>query len=542
MSALDVATAERIGSDSLVNTSHLQGKFLNFRSARQYHDVSSRLGRSARMRFEVSTNMLRKILRSALAVGAVGLGSAVANAQEVTNLRDLGAVAPGLGINDSGQVVLQNYLYSNGTLTAFPTNFSGAGINAAGEVVGSVGAAYTGPGVNCPIVGLDSGTGCAIAVYASGVLTTEPLYAPPGTSPNDPDLGNQGLGINASGAIVGDWNYVHGLGNALVLSHGTFATFAFPGNTCSDPNGSTATATGVAYGINDAGQIVGLLPTGPTCQPGAFLYSSGSYFGIGTGQANAINASGQVTGSLQFGSTTAAFLYSAGGTPVNLGTLPGNVSSSGYGINSQGLVVGTSESGGNVATSVNHAFLYNGVMNDLNALVLPADPLKAFVTLTDARGINDSNLVIVNGIDSRNNSNHAYLMQLPFIEVSIKASASTVTVGTSVTLTWTTSPSSASGVTCTATGGSSADGWTGTIASTGTKAVTESSPGTYTYGISCTVESQTEMAQTSVAVTAAAPVASKSGGGGAFDALSLLFLCGASALHRIVRREIRLVH
>jgi probable HAF family extracellular repeat protein len=466
---------------------------------------------------------------------------AVANAQEITNLTDLGAVAPGLGINDSGQVVLEKYLYSDGTLTAFPTNFSGAGINAAGEVVGSVGGAYTGPGVNCPVVGLDSGTGCAIAVYASGVLTTEPLYAPPGTSPSDPDLGNQGLGINASGAIVGDWNYVHGLGNALVLSDGAFATFAFPGNTCSDPNGSDATATGAAYGVNDAGQVVGLLPTGPMCQPGAFLYSSGSYFDIGTGQANAINASGQVTGSLQFGSTTAAFLYSAGGTPVSLGTLPGNVSSSGYAINLQGLVVGTSEPGGNVATSVNHAFLYNGAMNDLNALVLPADPLKAFVTLTDARGINDSNLIIVNGIDSRDNSNHAYLMQLPFIEVSIKASASTVTVGTSVTLTWTTSPSSVSGVTCTATGGSSTDGWTGTIASSGTKAVTESSPGTYIYGISCTVESQTEKAQTSVAVTAA-PVASKSGGGGAFDVLSLLLLCGASALHRIARRESRLVH
>ncbi len=481
------------------------------------------------------------IIASIVGVGSILMGSPTVTAQEVSNLKDLGAVAPGLGINNSGQVVLQNYLYSDGTLTAFPAGFTGAGINTAGEVVGSVGGAYTGPGVNCPVVGLDSGTGCAIAVYANGVVTTEPLYAPPGTSPSDPDLGNQGLGINASGAIVGDWNYVHGLGDALVLSNGVFATFAFPANTCSNTNGSVATATGVAYGINDAGQIVGLLPTGPMCQPGAFLWSSGSYFDIGTGQANALNASGQVTGAIQFGSTTAAFLYSAGGTAMNLGTLPGYVFSTGYGINSAGVVVGLSESTGNPATNVNHAFVYDGTLNDLNALVLPTDPLKPFVTLTDARGINDSNLLIVNGTDSRDNSSHSYLMQLPLIQVSIKASASTVTVGMPVTLTWDTSPPSASGVICTATGGSTADGWTGMIALSGTKAVTESTAGTYSYGLSCAVESQTEKAQTSVVVNGlvgAAPPPSKSGGG-AFDSLSLSFLIGMLALRRL-RKQILL--
>jgi probable HAF family extracellular repeat protein len=473
-----------------------------------------------------------------IGVSSMMLGSAVANAQEENDLIDLGAVAPGLGINNSGQVVLQNYIYSSGTLTAFPNNFTGAGINASGQVVGSVGGQYGGVGVNCPGVGLDSGQGCAIAVYSNGAVTVEPLYSPAGYNSNDPDLGNQGLGINSSGVIVGDWNYTHGLGGAIELDNGAFSTFTFPANSCPNLNGGLNSAAGVAFAINDAGQIVGLLPGGAMCQSEAFLYSQGMYYDIGSGQANAINASGEVTGSLQFGNSSAAFLYSTEGTPMNLGTLPGNVFSTGYGINSAGLVVGTSESTGIPATNVNHAFLYDGVMNDLNSFVLPTDPLKSFVTLTDARGINDSNLIIVNGIDSRDNSNHAYLMQLPLIQVSIKASASTVPAGTPVTLTWTTYPSSASGVTCTATGGSAADGWTGMITLNGTKAVMEAAAGTYAYGLSCTIGSQTQEAHTSVVVT---PKSTTMSGGGAFDSLSLIFLLALRGLHQLRRNGVKII-
>jgi probable HAF family extracellular repeat protein len=384
---------------------------------------------------------------------------------------------------------------------------------------------------------LDAGQGCAIAVYSNGIVTVEPIFMPAGGNSNDPDLGNQGLGINSSGVIVGDWNYTHGLGGAIEFDNCAFSTFAFPSNSCPNLNGGLNSAAGVAFAINDSGQIVGELPIGANCQAGAFLHSFGTYYEIGLGVAYAINEGGQSTGLLQFDNSSAAFLYGAGGTPVNLGTLPGDDSSTGYGINSAGLVVGTSQSAatGNPPTTINHAFVYDGVMKDLNGLILSSDPLKPFVTLTDARGINDNNLIIVNGIDSRDNSRHAYLMQLPLIEVSITANASTVTAGTPVTLAWATSPSTASGVTCTATGGSAADGWTGTIALSGTKPVTESTPGTYSYGLSCAVESQTETAQTSVVVkglVGAAPPPGKSGGG-AFDSLSLSFLIGMLALRRL---------
>jgi hypothetical protein len=71
-----------------------------------------------------------------------------------------------------------------------------------------------------------------------------------------------------------------------------------------------------------------------------------------------------------------------------------------------------------------------------------------------------------------------------------------VTVGTSVTLTWTVS----AGATCTATGGSSTDGWIGTVAVSGTQSVAESSGGSYVYGLSCTSGSQSGTGQVSVLV------------------------------------------
>lgn len=109
-----------------------------------------------------------------------------------------------------------------------------------------------------------------------------------------------------------------------------------------------------------------------------------------------------------------AFLYS-GGTTVNLGTLPGGKNSTGYAINATGQVVGSSDFTGSTAT---HAFFYNGVMTDLNALVGLTDPLQPFVTLTSAVGINDGRLILANGVDSRTTLAHAYLLQAPFIQVA----------------------------------------------------------------------------------------------------------------------------
>ena len=49
-------------------------------------------------------------------------------------------------------------------------------------------------------------------------------------------------------------------------------------------------------------------------------------------------------------------------------------------------------------------------MQDLNALIDPADPLQPFVTLFDGVDINDLGQILANGFDSRTGEFHAYLV------------------------------------------------------------------------------------------------------------------------------------
>ena len=49
-------------------------------------------------------------------------------------------------------------------------------------------------------------------------------------------------------------------------------------------------------------------------------------------------------------------------------------------------------------------------MQDLNALIDPADPLQPFVTLVDGVDINDRGQILANGFDSRTGEVHAYVV------------------------------------------------------------------------------------------------------------------------------------
>jgi uncharacterized membrane protein len=85
----------------------------------------------------------------------------------------------------------------------------------------------------------------------------------------------QAYGINASGQIVGWYDY----GNGFLLDQGTYTTLDAPN----------------ANGINDSGQIVGAY------YPTSFLLDHGSYTTIDVPvlpftSANGINASGQIVG------------------------------------------------------------------------------------------------------------------------------------------------------------------------------------------------------------------------------------------------------
>ena len=160
---------------------------------------------------------------------------------------------------------------------------------------------------------------------------------------------------------------------------------------------------GFAAAINARGDIAANDPTG------AFILSRASktYLGTlgGTTQARGLNNLRQLVGDSQLGNgmPTHAFLYYQGKL-ADLGTLtPGYGSSSAAAINDLGEIVGRSDVlPAGASQGVQHAFLYTRRnMQDLNALIAPEDPLRPFVTLADAVGINCAGWIVANGYDSR---------------------------------------------------------------------------------------------------------------------------------------------
>jgi probable HAF family extracellular repeat protein len=362
--------------------------------------------------------MTRPAVRSLLPLlcAAAVWAAAPSSAQ---NLVDLG-VGKGHAINNSGQVALDQGIYSNGTVTSLPplpggsTPAAALAINASAQVAGSA------------ALPAQPGTSNAI-LYSGGTLTNI------GANFIDGGVGggsafSVATGINTSGLVVGHYlaNSTDNTWISFTYANGTVTQINSPCSPTStdDCNG---VAVNMAQGINDAGDVVGTIVYNNNESPylvDAYLLTNGTTWNdLGAGAAYAINTSGQVTGTLTsytlIGVTpniagTTAFLYSSG--VVNkLGTLPGGANSTGYALNSTGQVVGASDFTGSTAT---HAFFYNGAMTDLNSIVSPTDPLQPYVTLTDARGINDIRLIVANGVDSRTGLTHAYLLQGPWIDIS----------------------------------------------------------------------------------------------------------------------------
>jgi hypothetical protein len=108
--------------------------------------------------------------------------------------------------------------------------------------------------------------------------------------------------------------------------------------------------------------------------------------------------------------------------------------------------------------------------------------------------------------------------------VKLSASASNETAGHGVSLTW----SSKNADACSASGGTSGDGWSGALGPSGSKSVSESSAGSVTYSITCTGAPPAAEASAMVVVTSASSggmtSSSQGGGGGALDLTLLLVL------------------
>jgi probable HAF family extracellular repeat protein len=138
----------------------------------------------------------------------------------------------------------------------------------------------------------------------------------------------------------------------------------------------------------------------------AVKYENGiaTSLGIPNALADAINDADQVTGWLYQQGSQTAYLYDPNSGITNLGTLGGGLSL-GYGINNQGVVVGSSDTGATDAqiaagTPVTEAFEYrNGIMTGLGTLG---------GTASGASAINDQNAIVGNSLTA-SGEYHAFL-------------------------------------------------------------------------------------------------------------------------------------
>lgn len=446
----------------------------------------------------------------------------------------------GRGINDSGQVVGFSgddpsgcchdhaFLYSNGTMTDIGT-LGGAdsfayGINATGQITGSSDT----PGSN-------SGQQHAF-VYSNGVMTD--LNAALGGQLS------QGTAINDSGSIAGS-----------VYSSGWFA-FLYANGVVSTV-GTLGGASSYGYAINSLDVIAG----GNTLNSGdAFTYSNGVTTDLGAlpgaagSEALGINAIAEVVGmsatpeSSPTSPYSAAFVY-RNGVMTDLNSLinPADPLQSvvhltdARAVNDKGWILANGTNNWSNPYH-SHAFLLEptwltvtpATLSFGNQKIGTASASKAVVvtnTGTASVGVSlaiSGNFVQTNNCDVSLAAGAMCTVQVGFVpsgpdtlsgaltvtpagtaplvasltgagqaSLSMSTSASSVTAGVAVTLTWVASPAAA----CTALGGSTADGWIGPVPASGSKPVTETSAGTYTYRLTCVDGSQSLPAQEIVTVT-----------------------------------------
>jgi probable HAF family extracellular repeat protein len=453
--------------------------------------------------------------------------------ETLTDLETLGGSAgQAFGINSSGQVVGQSNLtgdatyhatlWSNGTITDLGTlggqTSSASGINDSGDIVGISAITPTGP-----VAFADQ----AAFLFSGGVLS------------NLSGISNNGTAsaINDSGSVVGFTLTPLAcdcVPEATLWQSGSATTLPYASLSTGQENGS------YAYAINGAGQIAGMnsyLTVSNSVTSIAVSWNNGTSTAIGSGTGYGINNSGQIVGSPAFLWTGSQYFDL--NALLDQSSLPGPFSlSSAVGINDSGLILAI----GNYA-SATHTFLLQ--LETLTLSVTPASitfgsflvgkpstpqPVTVGNTGTTAFGFNPiqtsgdfsqtsncgaslaagASCTIQVSFDPTTAGNRTGILTVAsggtsypvnltgtgLISASISASATSgVMVGSPVKLTWT-----STGTACSATGGQSGDGWTGSLSASGSQSVSESTAGTFTYGVNCTGGGQTATAQVTVSV------------------------------------------
>ena len=310
----------------------------------------------------------RRLLSAAYTVVDLGAFSSGNGSSFATALNSHGDV---VGYSSVANGITHPFLYSDGALRDL--NPSGGdseawGINDSGQVVGKNGSGF---------------------LYSNG--TMQSIGRLPG--------GNTSFAyaINNSGQVAGDsLTSDPAITHAFLYSNGTVQDLGTLGGSQSN-----------AFGINNHGDVVGLA-YGSDGVSHAFVYSNGQIQNIGqlwgpaASVARAVNDNGVVVGYGYFLGLLPrhAFEYS-NGTITDLQTL-GGISSAARGINSQGEIVGDS----NTPSGADHAFIdTNGTMQDLNSMI---DSSSNWV-LQQASAINDSGEIAGTGtIDGKQ---HAFLLK-----------------------------------------------------------------------------------------------------------------------------------
>lgn len=285
------------------------------------------------------------------------------------------------------------------TLTVLPDGMDAAGINNAGQVVGTRNnhAYLWSPsgGIDLGTLGGASSSGAALNrfgevtggaltasgeehafIYSKGVMT---------------DLGVIGGGGMTRGTAINDLGQVAGIFHAPGTSWGAFVRQDGRLRDIGNLGGESVWATG----INNAGRVVGSSLGRSEFHPPqtAFIYENGvmtalNYSPSGSNTANAVNQAGQITG-MDWHGPDSAYLYTNGMTQV-LGSMYG-LSAWGTALNNRGEVVGNL--GGALQVPF-FAFIYaNGAMSDLNTLI---DPALGW-TVHSATGINDLGQIVAYG-------------------------------------------------------------------------------------------------------------------------------------------------
>lgn len=267
------------------------------------------------------------------------------------------------------------FIWQNGVMSQLPllggNNGTVSIINNRGEVAGAAETGVSDP--SCPATTAVNGTGPQVLAYKPVVWGPKPntvraLELLPG------DTVGMALWINDHGETVGF---------SSTCATGLLPPFA-------------AGAHAVMWDANGRPHDLGNL--GGTFNPAALAVGNVAF---------AINNRGQVTGvSALPGSTIAhGFIWTNHDGMRDLGTLPGDLTSAGLGMNNAGDIVGSSIDT-DVATGNPRAVIWHhGQIADLNALVPADSPLYLLTAFT----INDAGAITGFGLDPVSGTIHAFL-------------------------------------------------------------------------------------------------------------------------------------